>query len=70
MISTDARSAITCSCILDGEQDFDRCSLGVPAVIGRTGVVGIQEWQMDPWEERKWVEAGTFIRDLCKEISI
>lgn len=70
MIATDARSAITCSCILDGEHDFDRCSLGVPAVIGRTGVVGIEDWQMDPWEERKWIEAGTFIRDLCKEISI
>jgi malate dehydrogenase len=70
MIATDARATITCSCILEGEHGFDRCSLGVPAVIGRSGVVGIQDWQMDPWEERKWVEAGTFIRDLCKEIGI
>jgi malate dehydrogenase len=70
MIATDARSGITCSCILDGEHGFDRCSLGVPAIIGRSGVVQIQDWQMDPWEQRKWNEAGIFIRDLCKEISI
>ena len=70
MIATDACAAITCSCIMEGKHGFDRCSLGVPAVIGRRGVIAIQEWQMDPWEQQKWNEAGTFIRDLCKEISI
>lgn len=69
IIATDARENVTCSCILDGEHGVDHCSLGVPAVIGREGVLSIHECEMDAWEQRNWDEAARFIRDLCKEIN-
>ena len=39
IISQDRKECISCSCILDGEYGISDCSLGVPAVIGREGVL-------------------------------
>jgi malate dehydrogenase len=65
-ILEDRREVLPCSCVLEGEYGLSGCSLGVPARIGREGILGIEEWDLDPWEEAKMAEAGAFVRDLCR----
>lgn len=62
----DRREVLPCSCVLDGEYGLSGCSLGVPARIGREGILGIEEWDLDPWESAKMAEAGAFVRELCR----
>ena len=70
IIARDERPLIPCSCVLDGEYGFDRCSLGVPAVIGRDGIRSIEEWDLDRWEGEKFQAAGAFVTDLCTRLGI
>ena len=65
-ILDDRREVLPCSCVLDGEYGLSGCSLGVPARIGREGVLGIEEWRLDAWEEEKMAEAGAFVQSLCR----
>ncbi|MFA7563500.1 MAG: lactate dehydrogenase [Methanoculleus sp.] len=69
-ILEDRREVLSCSCVLDGEYGLSGCSLGVPARIGREGVIGIEEWDLDPWESGKMAEAGGFVRDLCRRFDV
>jgi malate dehydrogenase len=70
IIARDERVPVPCSCVLDGQYGFDRCSLGVPAVIGRDGIRSIGEWDLDPWEQKKFQAAGAFVTDLCTRLGI
>jgi malate dehydrogenase len=70
IIAGDERVLLPCSCVLAGEYGFDRCSLGVPAVIGRDGIRSIEEWELDSWEEEKFQAAGGFVTDLCTRLGI
>jgi len=63
----DRRRVLPCSCVLDGEYGLSGCSLGVPARIGREGVLEIEEWRLDPWESEKMAEAGAFVKQLCRK---
>jgi malate dehydrogenase len=62
----DRREVLSCSCVLDGEYGLSGCSLGVPARIGREGILGIEEWDLDAWEAAKMAEAGAFVQSLCR----
>ena len=62
----DRRETLSCSCVLDGEYGLSGCSLGVPARIGRDGILGIEEWDLDAWESAKMAEAGAFVQSLCR----
>jgi malate dehydrogenase len=66
MISSDSRSLVTCSCILDGEYGISGCSLGVPARIGRQGVYKIEEWDLDDWEMSHLKAAADAVSVLCR----
>lgn len=68
MVLTDSRETTICSCILDGEYGLCGCSLGVPAKIGREGILEIEEWDLDPWEKRQMDEAGSFVCTLAKKV--
>ena len=70
IISQDRKEWNSCSCILDGEYGFSRCSLGVPAYIGREGVLLIEEWDLDPWEEAHMEAAGNFVMGLCSTLGV
>lgn len=65
-ILEDRRDMLPCSCVLDGEYGLSQCSLGVPARIGREGILEIEEWSLDSWEEEKMAEAGAFVQELCR----
>ena len=66
MIAEDRRELVACSCVLDGEYGISGCSLGVPARIGRNGILAIEEWKLDAWESEKMDEAGRFATMLSK----
>lgn len=61
-IAGDEPALIPCSCILEGEYGQNECSMTVPSIVGRKGIIGIQEWDLDRWEEIKINEAGEFLR--------
>jgi malate dehydrogenase len=63
-VALDQRVTLCCSCILAGEYGHQDISIGVPAVIGREGVHQIEEWNLDPWEERNFDVAAQFIAGL------
>ena len=65
IILQDARELICCSAVLEGEYGLSRCSLGVPARIGRDGIRKIEIWDLDAWETAKMNEAGEFVKNLC-----
>jgi malate dehydrogenase len=66
-ILQDSHEVIPCSCILEGEFGITGCALGVPAIIGKNGVLQVEEWDLDPWEQNHMKEAGTFVASLCEE---
>jgi malate dehydrogenase len=70
IISENRKECISCSCILNGEYGFSRCSLGVPALIGKEGVLSIEEWDLDPWEEVHMDAAGNFVMGLCSKLGV
>lgn len=65
IIIRDERELITCSAVLEGEYGLSGCSLGVPARVGRNGILMIEEWNLDAWERDKMNEAGQFVKNLC-----
>jgi malate dehydrogenase len=65
IIIRDERELVVCSAVLEGEYGLSGCSLGVPARVGRNGILTIEEWNLDAWERAKMNEAGQFVKDLC-----
>jgi malate dehydrogenase len=66
MILSDTRELAICSAVLEGEYDLSGCSLGIPARIGREGILAIEEWPLDSWEQKKMDEAGSFACTLSR----
>jgi malate dehydrogenase len=69
-ILADRKTDLSCSCVLQGEYGLDRCSLGVPAAVGREGILRIHEWDLDPWEAEHLHTAGLFVKDLCSTFEV
>ena len=67
MVLSDARELVICSSVLEGEYGISGCSLGVPVRIGKDGILSIEEWQLDSWEQEKMNKAGTFVKELCQK---
>jgi malate dehydrogenase len=67
MVLGDSRKLTICSVLLEGEYGISRCSLGVPAIVGKEGIRKIEEWPLDPWEQKKMDGAGRFAQELCKK---
>ncbi len=70
IIARDERKLVPCSCVLAGEYGFSECSIGVPAVIGREGILEIQEWELDDWEKEQFAASGNFVTGLCRRLEI
>ena len=65
IIIKDEQEQVTCSAVLEGEYGLSGCSIGVPARVGRNGIMEIEEWSLDAWEREKMNNAGQFVKDLC-----
>lgn len=66
MIVGDTATVVPCSCILRGEYSVNNCSIGVPAKVGREGILLIDEWPLDGWEKKKFEESAKYLQRLCK----
>jgi malate dehydrogenase len=69
-ITGDERVLLPCSCIAEGEYGLHGCSIGMPAWIGKEGIRSIEVWDLDPWEEARMREAGTFLADLVSRADV
>jgi malate dehydrogenase len=67
MVLMNTRELVVCSAVLEGEYGISGCSLGVPVIIGNEGIKRIEEWPLDPWEQKKMDEAGLFAQELCSK---
>ncbi len=67
-ITHNTGEMLPCSCILDGEFGISGCSLGVPARIGREGVLSIEEWNLDSWEQQHLENAAAFGREMSRKL--
>jgi malate dehydrogenase len=67
MVLMDTRKLTVSSVVLEGEYGITGCSLGVPVIIGKEGIRKIEEWPLDPWEQKKMDEAGRFAQELCRK---
>jgi malate dehydrogenase len=55
-----------CSCCLKGEYGYSGLSIGVPAKIGKEGIIKIYEKDMDSWEKEKFSKAANHLINLCR----
>jgi malate dehydrogenase len=68
MVIDDANVLVPVSCILHGEYGVSDCSLGVPAVVGWGGVLSIEEWTLDGWEQEHFKTAARSVQDLIRPL--
>ncbi|MGB7993860.1 malate dehydrogenase [Methanoregula sp.] len=68
LLLSDSQETIPCSAVLEGEYGIAECSLGVPVRVGRTGIREIVPWNLDRFEQAGMVQAGAFVRDLCRTV--
>jgi len=67
-IANDERRVLPCSTPLDGEYGHSDLSIGVPAVLGSSGVQEIVEWDLSD-EEREAVDASAEkLKGFCAEV--
>jgi len=66
-ILRDAKSLYICSAILDGEYGLKDISIGVPVILGRSGVEKIAEWDMSE-DEKKTFYSGA--KRMRREIEV
>ncbi len=67
-ILKDQRKLLQCSCIMTGEYGISGCSLGIPAIIGRNGIIEKQIPELDDWERNEFLNAASFVTDLCRSL--
>ncbi len=65
-IRNDTRATFPCSAILDGEYGYKGFSLGVPAVIGKSGILKIIEWDIDSDEKKRLAESAAILSDAAR----
>jgi malate dehydrogenase len=64
----DANVLLPVSCILQGEYGVSGCSLGVPAEVGWGGILSIEEWALDAWEQEHFMNAARSMKELIEPI--
>ena len=67
-ILEDERRLLICSAILDGEYELRGLSIGVPVIIGRSGIEEILEWELDKDEEKIFYQGAERLRETIIEI--
>ncbi|PWR73296.1 malate dehydrogenase [Methanospirillum stamsii] len=68
-ILTDSKENFVCSAIMDGEYGISGCSLGIPVIIGREGILSVKTPELDSWEMEHYLNAAGFVTDLCRRLN-
>jgi malate dehydrogenase len=64
IVIDDANVLVPVSCVLNGEYGVSGCSLGVPAEVGWGGILSIEEWVLDAWEQEHFKNAARSMKEL------
>jgi malate dehydrogenase len=64
IVIDDANVLVPVSCILNEEYGVSGCSLGVPAEVGWGGVLSIEQWVLDSWEQEHFVNASLAVKKM------
>jgi malate dehydrogenase len=68
IVIDDANVLVPVSCILNGEYGVSGCSLGVPAEVGWGGILSIEEWVLDTWEQEHFMNAARSMEELISPL--
>jgi malate dehydrogenase len=68
-ILKDKNETVICSSILKGEYGLNNISIGVPAIIGRSGISEIIEWDLDKEERMIFLKGARNLKSLLHSIS-
>ena len=59
---------IICSLPANGAYGIEDCSIGLPAVVTRSGAKIDESLKLNPWEQEKLHDAANFLKGLCRRI--
>ncbi len=59
---------IICSLPSNGAYGIEDCSIGLPAVVTRSGAKIDESQRLDPWEQEKLHDAAEFLKGLCRRV--
>jgi len=65
-ILKDEKSLVACSVVLNGEYGLKNISIGVPAILGKSGIERILEWKLDGDEEKSFYSGAEEIRKVIR----
>jgi malate dehydrogenase len=68
IVIDDANVLVPVSCVLNGEYGVSGCSLGVPAEVGWGGILSIEQWSLDAWEQEQFMNAAQAVRGLTEPL--
>jgi len=67
-ILKDQKRVLPCAVRCDGEYGIDGLFVGVPARLGRKGVVGIEQYDLSPDEKTALAASAQAVKELCAAV--
>ncbi len=67
-ILKDQKRVLPCAVRCDGEYGIDGLFVGVPARLGRKGVVGIEQYDLSPDEKTALAASAAAVKELCEAV--
>ncbi len=67
-IIKDQRKLMMCSAVLDGEYGHAGLSIGVPAILGKKGIIKIEEWQLINDEQKMFIDSVLKLKGYIREM--
>jgi malate dehydrogenase len=67
-ILKDQKRVLPCAVRCDGEYGIDGLFVGVPARLGRKGVVGIEQYDLSPDEKAALAASAAAVKELCEAV--
>ena len=69
-IVKDEKKIIPCSCILKGEYGIKDCAIGVPAKIGKKGILEVVKWELPPNELDALKKSAQVAKDALNKMGV
>jgi malate dehydrogenase len=69
-IIDDERAEMPVSAVLEGEYGLRNIALGVPAIIGREGLIRIVEYALNDEEKTSLMESASIVTDMAKDAGL
>ncbi len=67
-ILKDQRKLMMCSAVLDGEYGQGGLSIGAPCILGRRGILKIEEWQIPSEEQKMFIDSVLRLKGCIREL--